>query len=135
MFETRARGGPRGGTHVSHAHDGVRVRIRQGPDQHAVDDAEHRGVGACAQREYQHDGGGEAGPAPQPTEGVTHVPDQVVEPAPAPDVAGAFADQGGVAQLALRRPVGVVLRQAGFALPLALQLQVERNSASRSTPA
>ena len=49
------------GAHVTHTHDGFRLRIRQRPDQHAVDDAEHRRVGADPQRQDEHHRGREAG--------------------------------------------------------------------------
>ena len=36
---------------LTHPHDRVGIRIRERPQQHAVDDAEHRGVGADAECE------------------------------------------------------------------------------------
>ena len=90
-----------------------------------MDDAEHRRVRADAQREHQHHRGREDRTPPEAPHGVAHVPPQVVDPAPAPDVAGAFADQGRVAQPAPRGAPGVVLRQARVTLPLTLELQVE----------
>ena len=108
------------------AHDALAVRIRQRPDQHAVDDAEHRGGDAGAQREDEHHRGREAGGPPEAADGVAQVAPEVVEPAPAPDVASALADQGVVAQLPPGCAQGLVLRDAGVPLAFPLQLQVER---------
>jgi len=66
---------------------------------------------------------------PEVAGGMAQVPPQVVQPAPTPHVAGAFANQRHVAQAPVRRPLGFVLRGAGLALPLALQLQVQVESA------
>ena len=63
------------------AHDRAGVRVRQRPQQDAVDDAEHGAVRADAQREDERHGGREAGTAPQAPEGVAQVTPQVVEPA------------------------------------------------------
>ena len=57
-----------------------RWRIGQWPEQHAVDDAEHRRVGADAEREHDHHRGREAGAAAQPANRVAHVASQSVQP-------------------------------------------------------
>ena len=107
------------------AHDAPGVGIRQRPYQQAVDDAEHRGGGASAQREDEHHRGREAGRPPEAADGVAQVAPQVVEPAPAPHVARPLANRGGVAQPPTRRAQGFVLGDADVALTFALQLQVE----------
>jgi len=56
-----------------HAHDAVGVRVRQGPEEHAVDKAEDRGVRADAQGQRQDRNGGESGAAAQRSEGVSQV--------------------------------------------------------------
>ena len=47
--------------------------VRQRADEHAVDDAEDRGVGADAERHGQDDGGGEAAIPGQPPERRAHI--------------------------------------------------------------
>ena len=49
--------------HVDHRH-AIGVGIRQGPQQDAVGDAEHRSIGADAQREREHGYEGECGVLP-----------------------------------------------------------------------
>ena len=107
------------------AHDAPGVGIRQRAHQHPVDDAEHRSGDAGAQREDEYHRGLEAGRPPEAADGVAQVPPQIVEPAPAPDVARPLADRGGVTQLPPGRAQGLALREAGVALALPLELQVE----------
>ena len=49
-------------------HQPIGVRIRQRPQQHGVDDAEHGGVGADAERQRQDGDEGESRPAPPEAE-------------------------------------------------------------------
>ena len=127
--EARASRGSRGRAGVPErlpdVHDGLGIRIRQRPQQHAVDDAEHRRVGADAQGEDTHHRGGEAGLAAQPAGGVAHVPPEVVQPAPAPDVARAFPNQRRIAQLPPRGPARLRLGDACVTQALTLQLEME----------
>ena len=72
-------------------HNRVGVGVRQRPEKHAVNNAERRRRHADTDGENDYHRGGEAGIPPQAADGVAHVPAQVVEPAP--DAAGAIADQ------------------------------------------
>ena len=111
--------------YLAHEHDRLRVGIRQRTEQQAVDDAEQRGVRADAQREHEHHRAREAGAAPQAAGGVAHVAPQIVEPPPAPDITGAFANQGRVPQPSTCRQPGFGLGDAGVPLPLMLEIQVQ----------
>ena len=55
------------------AYDPIDVGIRQLPQQHGVDDAEDRGIGADAERQSGHSDTGEAGPFPERAESEAHV--------------------------------------------------------------
>ena len=107
------------------AHDGAGVRIRQRPDQHAVDDAEHRHIRTDPQGEHQHDGGREPGTTPHGAGRVAQVSPQVVQPAPAPHIARAFTDQHRVAQCPTRRRQSLRFGNPGVPLPLPLELHVK----------
>jgi len=62
-----------------HADERGRIRIRQRPQQHAVDDAEDRGGRADAERQRQHGDGGEPGRLDELTDGVADVSNRVRE--------------------------------------------------------
>ena len=51
----------------------ILVAIDERAQQHAADDAEDRGVGADAERERHHDGGGQPPGAPQRAQADAHV--------------------------------------------------------------
>ena len=110
---------------LAQEHDRLRVGIRQRPEQQAVDRAEQGRVRTDAQREHEHHRARESRAAPQAAGGVAHVAPQVVEPPPAPDVAGALADRGPVPQISPGRQHGFGLGDAGVPLSLALQIQVQ----------
>ena len=79
------------------------VAIDQRPQQHAADHAEDRRVGADAERERDHDGGGQALGALQRAAGDPDVLCEVargVEPAAVPDPAHRLANRRDVAELA-----------------------------------
>ncbi len=68
----------------------VRARVRQRPQQHGVDDAEHRRVGADRHRQRQHAQGGEPRRPPQP---LRRPPDQRRQAALPPRAAPASRDE------------------------------------------
>ena len=116
----------------------VFVAIDQRAQQHAADDAEDRGVGADAERERDHDGGGEALGAPQRAQGDAHVAAEGrgrVEPAAVPDAAHRLADGRNVAEFPQRREA----RGFGILAALDALLDAERqwprisSSSSRSS--
>ena len=72
-----------------------------------------------------HHHGREPGAPPQSAACVPDVPRELVEPPPRPDIARPFADQGRVAQRPPGRAQVIALGNAAFALPLALELQME----------
>ena len=51
---------------------------RERPQQHRIHEAEDRCVGADAERERQHAGGGESRRAAQPAHAITQVAEQIV---------------------------------------------------------
>ena len=110
---------------LAHEHDRLRVGIRQGPEQQAVDRTEQGRVRTDAQREHEHHRARESRAMPQAAGRVAHVAPQVVEPPPAPDVAGALADQGTVPQPSPGRQLGFGFGDAGVLLPLKLEIQVK----------
>ena len=59
------------------ANDAIRLRIRQGFDQHAVDHTEHRRGRADAEAEGQDRGDGKRGHARQRAQAKPHVPEKV----------------------------------------------------------
>ena len=77
---------------LTDANDRVGIGVRQRPQQDAVDDAEHRGVRAQAQREHQRHAGREPGASPQAADGVAQVTAQVAEPSHASFVLGGATD-------------------------------------------
>jgi hypothetical protein len=60
------------------AHQLIRLRIRQRLEQHRVDHAEDRGVGADAQRERQHGHDGERRAPPEPAQRESKIPPERV---------------------------------------------------------
>ena len=81
------------------------VAIDQRTEEHAADDAEDRGVGADAERERHHDGGGQALGAQERAQGEPHVPSKGlgrVEPAAAPDAPHRIARERDVAEFLQR---------------------------------
>jgi hypothetical protein len=70
----------RGGEVAIEAYDAVGVGVGQRIEQHRLDDAEHRGVGADAQREGGNGEQREERRAPQGAQPVTQVLPEVVEP-------------------------------------------------------
>jgi hypothetical protein len=87
----------------------ILVAVDQGPEEHAADDAEDRGVGADAERERHDDGGGQALGAQKRTRGEPDVPPQsrgVVEPAGAPDAPDRVACERDVPEFLQRREAG-----------------------------
>src|SRR5262249_37185039 len=63
LVEERVRG-----VRLEHAHQPLRLRIRQRPEQHGFDDAGHRGVCADAEAEREHGNGHEARVAAEPAQ-------------------------------------------------------------------
>jgi hypothetical protein len=77
----------------------IRLRERQRPQHQAADDAEDRGGNADADRQHRHRRNGERAVADeQRARGVTEILREIVEPAPAPDVARIFAKLQRVAE-------------------------------------
>jgi hypothetical protein len=70
--------------------------------QRRVDDGEHRIVRADAEAQSENDSHCEARILHQATAGEAQVLRDVLQPCPAPHIAGVIPDQGGVAQAALR---------------------------------
>src|SRR5437016_3285403 len=63
---------------IEHSNQSLRLRIWQRLEQHAVDDAEHRGVRPDTEREREHGHGGEAGVLQQLAEGEAQIIHDVV---------------------------------------------------------
>ena len=81
----------------------VGIRDRQRAEAHGVDDFEQRGVGADSEREREDRDEREAGVSAEASQRIPDVLHAFLEPAPAPHVAGRFADLCHVAQLAAGR--------------------------------
>ena len=82
------------------------VAIDERAEEHAADDAEDRGVGADAEGERHHDGGGQALGAQKSAQGEPDVPDEGlgrVDPARAPDASHRIARERDVAEFLQRR--------------------------------
>ena len=109
---------------LADAHDGAGIRVRQRPQQDAVDDAEHGGVRPDAQREDEHHGGREAGTSPQAADRVAQVAPQIVEPAPAPCAADPFPTHDRTPEP--RRPRRIVRREAALTPPPAFDRKLWR---------
>ena len=95
--------------------------------QHAADDAEDRGVGADAERERDHDGGGEALRAQQRAQTDAHVLHERlrhVVPAAVPDAAHLVAHLRQVAELPQRVGARLLRRLAAIDALLDLDRQV-----------
>ena len=56
------------------------MRVGQRPEQHGIDDAEHGGVGADAERDGQDGHRGEAGRPPKRAQGVSDLVDEQTPP-------------------------------------------------------
>jgi hypothetical protein len=61
------------GRFLEHAHDAVRIGIRQGLQQHAIDKAEDRCVRADAQSQGQNRDRTESGAAAQRPDGISQI--------------------------------------------------------------
>ena len=90
-----------------------------------MDDAEHGGGRADAQREDQRHGRRKTGTALHAPQDVAKVASKVVEPAPAPDIAGVFPNQERVPERPLRRIQGSMVREACLPASLALERQMQ----------
>ncbi len=62
--------------HAAKHHHTIRIRIRQRPQQHRVDDGEDRGVGSDSERERQENHGGEPALVGERAKGVTGIFDE-----------------------------------------------------------
>jgi hypothetical protein len=114
-----------------HRHEAIRVRIRERPQQHGVEDAEDDGIQADAEGEREDHHRAEGRCAPQHAQAVARVLGQLVDPDWYPDRAGVFhrhrdvaegAQRGGARCLRRHAPIDVVLR---FALEMILDVVVE----------
>ncbi len=105
----------------------ARARIRQRPKQHAVDDAEDRGVGADAERQREHGDDREAGRARQSANRVARVLRELVQPLAAPHVARDFANGRDIAEVAARVATRVARRLAARDAVLHIHLEMRSN--------
>jgi hypothetical protein len=81
--------------------EAIGIGQRQGPEQHLVDDAEHRRGRADADAEREHDRCGQAGPAGEAARGDAKVAGEAVEPGEGVGVADFFGDAGSAAEAAI----------------------------------
>ena len=99
----------------------VRISVRKVTKQHSVDDAEHRGIRADAQRERDHDGSSESNVASEHACRVARVLQQIVDESQAPHRASLLFIVGHVAK---RSPfaVGVQREQVAMMAQFFIQL-------------
>jgi hypothetical protein len=102
------------------------LAVGERPEQHAVHDAEDRGVGADAEREREHDRDREGRRLAQAAQAVADVLRQALERSRAPRVAHLLLRLVDAAQADARRAAGFVLAHAGHPVFLGLQLEVHR---------
>ena len=102
----------------------LRIRIRQRPDDDRVDDAEDGRDASYAEREGQHDGGGEARRSAQSAPTDAEVADQVRRQAATALVARLFLQRLDVADPQCREPPCVRLRRARGPLAFHFALEV-----------
>ena len=94
-----------GALHVADQHDEpIRVRVRQSAQQHRIDEAEHRRVGADADREHQNRDDAEGRRLDQTADGISHVLGEMFERQKAPHFAGLLLQACDVAKLPRCRP-------------------------------
>jgi hypothetical protein len=103
----------------------VRVCIREGPDEHRVEGAEHRRHPADAEGQGGDGQPREQGIAAKLAQPVGGVARELLQRRPAPRRARVFRDQSQVAQFAVCRPSGLVLGQSLFFTLGRLLVQVE----------
>ena len=89
------------------------MRIRQGPDQYAVNHAEDRGVRADAKRQRQDDGSGKRGSLSQAAYRVARIAEECFRKRESSLIAIDLLDGFHVAKLQQRLPTGFDGRQAG----------------------
>ena len=97
--------GAEAGRALADVDQAILAAIDERPQQHAAHDAEDRGVGADAERQRDHDGGGQPLRAQQRAQADAHVLAERrgrVEPAAVPDAPHRFADGRDVAEFAQR---------------------------------
>jgi hypothetical protein len=82
----------------------LRLGKRQGTQEHGVDDAEDRRVGADAEGQGQHRDGGEAGIFPQHANAETQIPREVLQHGQAAAVPHLLLDRFDAAELEQRVP-------------------------------
>ena len=105
--------------------DGVRIRIRERPHQHAVHDAEDGGIDADPERQHADRHQTESRRAPQGPEHVRETLHQGVEPAPSPDGADILPDQRHVAERRTRRACSLLRWHPLLDVLSRLQIQVQ----------
>ena len=108
-----------------HGDELARVLERQRRQEHAVDEGKDRGRRPDTQPEHRDHDGGESGGAAQPPGHVTQVPAEAVEPAPPPDGARLFPDEGRVPEPSAGGAGRGLGGDAGVRQPLALELHVQ----------
>ena len=98
---------------LRHRDDALRVRVGQGPEQHALDDAEDRGRRADAKPQHRDGGRGEPRRSRQQAQAVPQVRDEVFERPGAPRIAALLLDPVEAAHRQTRAARGLGRREAG----------------------
>ena len=119
--EARRRGLREG---LAQHHQPLGLAVGQRPQQHAVHDAEDRGVRPDPERERQYDGHGEGRRLPQAAQAVADVLHQALERPSAPGVAHPLLRLIHSAEAHARGAARVLFAHAGLPVLLGLQLEV-----------
>ena len=107
------------------AHEAVGIRIGKRPQQHAVDDAEDRAIGADAERQRQHHHYCEAGILAQHAPRVAQVAPEIFDDIGASHIAAFLLNLGHATQLACGRAARFGGWHAGGQVLLRLLFQME----------
>ena len=124
--------------HMREKHELFWMVERQRPQEHAVDDREHRRRRADAEREREHGDDGERRRSAQATPRIGEIAPQRLEAAATPHIARYLRDMRDVAELETSVSLGVGARFAAFHakrnrhLEMRVQLAVELELAIRS---
>ena len=106
-------------------HQLPRIPDRQHPEQHRVDQAEDRGVGADTKGQRDHGDDGKAGAPPEHTEPVSQVSPQIVNDAESARVPTFFLDQLDASEGTQSRVARLLRRHARLDVVLDLSFDME----------
>ena len=106
-------------------HQLPRIPDRQHPEQHRVDQAEDRGVGADTKGQRDHGDDGKAGAPPEHTEPVSQVSPQIVNDAESARIPTFFLDQLDASEGTQSRVARLLRRHARLDVVLDLSFDME----------